>query len=349
MAVTLLTRRAPSRLKLAAAGMVLALACAPLTRAAVKVPESAVAADTFLVAHVNMSKIDPVQIDAAIKAVMGANAPAVNKGMDEYKDKFKEMTDAGVESLTIFASGDPTGDKEPIGLAYAKLKPGADHAAAEAKFKEEQAKEAAKHPDQKGDEADVTWEGDYMVLHKKGTDLPKGGDGARAKMFTEAFSSTDKALDVVFVPTDPIRAKMQEHAKEAGAGGPPWAKDAAEAAAAAKSASIGVTLGESPSLDVMVNAADEAGAKKLADATTEGANMLKAQAAQLKQAGPQLAPMADAMNAIAGSLVPKQDGAKVSLMIDAKTVGPAVGQIVPMFMGGAGGAGAPPAKSGSGL
>jgi hypothetical protein len=348
MAITLLKpRRASSRLKLAA-GMVLTLACAaPVSRAAVTVPESAVGPDTFMVAHVNMTKVDPAQIDASIKAVMGPAAPAVNKGMDEYKDKFKEMTDAGVESLTIVASGDP--DKEPVGVGYAKLKSGADHAAAEAKFKEEQAKEAAKHPDAKPDEADVTWEGDYMVIHKKGEALPKGGDSARAKQFAEAFSATDKALDIVFVPTDKIRTQMKEQAKQA-AGGPPWATAAAEAASDAKSASIGITLGETPSLDVMINAADEAGAKKLVDATNEAANMLKAQAAQFKQAGPQLAPMADAMNAIAGSLQPKQDGAKVTMAIDAKTVGPAVSQLIQTYFAGAGaGGGAPPAKGGSGL
>src|SRR5205807_797114 len=110
-------------------------------------------------------------------------------------------------------------------------------------------------------------------------------------------------------PTDKVRAKMKEQAAGAAGNGPPWMKDASDAAADAKSMSLGITLGESPMLELLVTAADDAGAKKLADAAAQGAAMLKGQAAQFKQQGPQHAPIVDSMTAIADALNAKHDGA----------------------------------------
>jgi hypothetical protein len=284
----------------------------------------------------SIPKIDPASVEAAAKAMMGPSFAAVQEGLTKYKEKYEEMTQSGAESVSIVVTGKPE-DKEPNAAVYVKMKPGADHAAAEKKLREAQAKE-------KGDDMDISNEGEFLVMRKKGVEPIKGGQADRAATFAQV-GNTDKALSVVFVPTEAFRAKMKQPAGEQM---PDWGKAAQQFVADSKWMKLDVALGDSPNLGVTLEAADETGAKGIADAVTKGSEQLKAQAAAL-QGSPQGAPIAQAFTGLAEAMKPTQNGSKVTLSVDGKVIGPAVGSMLPFMMGAAGGAGGRPAKPGGGL
>jgi hypothetical protein len=319
------------------AALTLALIGARVQAEGVKLPASAIGAETFAIITMSIPKMDPASVEAAAKAVMGSSFASVQDGLTKYSEKYKEMSDSGAETVSIVVTGKPD-DKEPNASVYVKMKPGADHAAAEKKIREAQAKEPG------GDDMDITNEGDFLVMRKKGAEVIKGSEGERASTFSQV-ANTDKALSVVFVPTEAIRAKMNQPVGEAT---PEWGKAAVPLLAASKWMSLDVSLGETPNLGVTLQAADEAGAKGIADAVAQGSQQLKAQAAQLQQAGPQAAPMAQAFSGLADSLKATQSGSKISMSIDGKVIAPAVANLLP-FMMNAGGAGGPPRKPGGGL
>jgi hypothetical protein len=327
-----------------------ALFCLRSMAADPAIPASGITNDTFLVVHMVGAKVDPASVEAAARSVLGANfPPQAQEGLAKYKEKYDEYAKAGAESVTMVVSGDPTKDtatSKPQPLIYLKLKPGSDHAAVEQKIRADEAKEG------KGDDkTEISHEGDYLVMREKGTPPPGSSpaNADRAKLFSDAMSGADKAVAFAFVPTDALRDKMKQEAANAGPGSPPWAKSLAPLLADGKWARADLSLGDNPTLGVTLLAADENSAKQINDITIQAAGQLKAMADQLKQAGaqnPQYASMATSMGALADALKPTQDGAKVKLSVDGKTVGPAVMSMVMMFGGQAGGA---PRPGGGGL
>lgn len=311
-----------------------------------KLPEKAIADDTFLVVHIDAAKLSPESIDQTLTAVLGAQAGMAQQGMADYRAKYKQMIDAGAESITITAGGPVGGDKEPIGAGYIKLKPGADHAAFEKMIREEQAKNAK---DQAKD-MEVANEGDFMIVHEKGKALPTAGSADRAKMFGDAMKGDSKAVVLAFVPTPEIRAKMKEEMQDK-ADTPDWAKGAGPLLADSKTMTVDFTLGAAPVIGVKVAAADDASATKLTGIADAGKKQLQGMADQMKQAGPQGAAMAGTFSALADSFKTTSTGSTVAVSIDAAKVGPAVAQMLPMIMMGrnmGGGPGAGP-KPGGGL
>jgi hypothetical protein len=314
------------------------------------IPASGIGNDTFLVVHMNGAKVDPASVEAAARSILGANfPPGAQDGLSKYKEKYEEYSKAGAESVTMVVSGDPTKENtRPQPLIYVKLKPGTDHATVEQRIRADEAKEG------KGEQqTEFSHEGDYLVMREKGTPAPaSGGGGAnadRAKLFSDAMSGADKAVAFAFVPTDALRDKMKKDAANAGAGAPPWAASLAPLLADSKWLRGDLSLGDSPTLGVTLLAADENSAKQISDVTVQAGQQLKATADQLKQAAaqnPQFAQMATSMGALADALKPTQDGAKVKLNVDGKTVGPAVMSMMMMFGGGPGGA---PKAGGGGL
>ena len=318
------------KLSRATAALALALVCVRVQAEAPQLPATAIADDTYAVATMSVAKVDPTSLEAAAKAVLGQNFAMAQGGLAKYKEKYAAYSDSGAESVTFVMSGDPEQKKEPV--AYLKLKPGADHAAIETKIRADQAKEG------KADETDFSNEGDFLVMRKKGSDLPKGGAADRAKTFTEILGAADKALTIAFTPTDAIRAKMKQDMK-ADPNSPPWAQSLTPLLADSKSVMLEVSLGDAPKIGLALQAADEAGAKGIVDAAGQGAAQLKTNADQMRQGGAQLAGMADSLGALADALKPTQYGSKVTLSLDGKTIGPVVSNFLPfLMMGGGGGA-----------
>jgi hypothetical protein len=89
-------------------------------------------------------------------------------------------------------------------------------------------------------------------------------------------------------------------------------------------------------LELSVQAADADGAKTLANSIDQGLQMLKVRTQQLgQQAGaPQLISIPTVLAALTDSLKPKQEGTKVSLNIEGKLLAPAIGNLIPMLIGG---------------
>ncbi len=324
-----------SRLTARAALLAAVLMCARVQAAAPQLPASAIADDTYMVGTISVAKLDPASLDAAAKAVLGAQAAMVADGLAKYKAKYDEYAGSGAESVSFVLSGDPNQDKKPEPVVYVKLKAGTDHAAIEKKVREAEAKEG------KPDEMDITHDGDFMILHKKGTELPKGGAAERARDFALMMGSAEKAVTLAFKPNDTIRTKMKQDLKP-DASKPAWAQAMTPLLADSKWAVVDAQLGDAPMIGLTVEAADEAGAKGITDAVVQGGQQLKTQADQLKQGGPQFAGMSDALSSLSDALKPTQAGSKVSLNIDAKAVGPAVTNLLPFLMMGAGGGGGQP-------
>lgn len=320
-----------SRLTARAAVLSMALVCGRANAAAPQLPASAIAEDTYVVATINVAKLDPASLDAAAKAVLGAQAGMVADGLAKYKAKYDEYAGTGAESVTFVMSGIPNepGKASPEPVMYVKFKPGSDQAVAEKKVREAQTK------DGKPDEMEITHDGDFMVMHKKGAEMPKSPSADRARAFAEILGDAEKAVTVAFNPTDKIRENMKKDLK-ADATKPAWLQAMAPFLADSKWAVVDARFGELPTIGVTLQAADEAGAKAITDSVMQGGQQLKAQGDQMKLAGPQFAGMADAMTSLSDALKPMQSGSKVSLNIDAKAVGPAVSNLLPfMMMGGA--------------
>jgi len=172
------TRTMP-RLRARAAVAALALAALVCTRGAradvPQLPANAIGDDTFVLVHVDASKVDPDTIDKTLKAVLGPQAAMAQAGMADFREKYKHVVDAGAQSITITASGPVADGKEPNGIAYLKLKPGTDHAAVEKMIREEQAKSGK----EEGKDMEIANDGDFMIMHKKGTPLPTSGSSDR--------------------------------------------------------------------------------------------------------------------------------------------------------------------------
>ena len=326
--------RKMSRLTARVAVLSLALMCGRVNAAAPQLPASAIADDTYLVATISVAKLDPASLDAAAKAVLGAQAAMVADGLAKYKAKYDEYAGTGAEAVTFVLSGTPQqeGKPDPEPVVYVKFKPGSDQAMAEKKVREAQAKEG------KPDEMEITHEGDFMVMHKKGTEMPKSPSADRARAFAEILGNAEKAVTFAFNPTDKIREDMKKALKP-DASKPAWVQAMSPFLGDSKWTLIEAKFGETPTIGMTIQAADEAGAKGISDAVAQGGQQLKAQADQMKQAGPQFAGMVDAMSSLADVLKPVQAGSKVSLNIDAKAVGPAVSNLLPFLMMGAGGGG----------
>jgi len=320
--------------------IVLALACARVQAAGVDLPPSAVSGETFAIAKLDVSKMAPAALEAAAKVVMGPNAQMAQGAIEKYKAQYDEYAKSA-ESATFVMTGDPGTQKDIQPIVYVKLKPGSDHAAVEKKIREDQAKNG------KGEEMDISHEGDFVVMRKKGSAAPNGsGDAGRASGFADVLNKSDKAFTVAILPTEKVRAKMKADAK-GDPNQPAWASTLASNVADSKWMKLELSLGEAPALGATVQAADDAGANGIVTAVGEGSKMLRDQAAQLKQAGqPQLAAMGDAMNGLADALKPNQSGAQVSINVDGKTVGPIVAQFIPLIMNAGGGQ---PRPAGGGL
>ena len=315
----------------AAAALALAVLCARAQAAAPQLPASAIVADTYAVILVDIAKVDPASVQASANALLGAQAAMATEPLAKYKAKYDEFTGIGAATVTIVVGGEMDGPKPPEPVVYVSLKPGSDVAAAEAKVRELQAKEG------KGDQMEVTHDGDFLVLHSKGSELPKEGAADRAKSFTDLIGSGDKAVSIAFIPTDKIRAKMKANIKN-DPNQPPYAAALGTNLSDSKSLVIDLKLGDAPTIGMTVDAADDAGAKGISDAITAAGTDLKTKAAQMKAGGEQFAPMADAMTSLADALKPAAAGSKVSLSLEGKIIAPAVANLLPFIMGAAGGA-----------
>jgi hypothetical protein len=312
----------------------LALWNSPVRAALPELPTSAVVADSFLVVHVDGSKIDSASLDQSVQVILGPAAGSVAPKLQMFKDELKEMTEAGAESLTVVASGDPKA-AEPAVTGFVKLKPGTDHAAFQQKMRDEQAKEA-QAAGGKTPEMDIKDDGDFVIVRDKNSPVSEAAaDPDRAKKFAAAFPELNKPLGIVFIPTDKIRDKMKDDISH-DQGEPAWVAQISKSVAECQNVSLGVSLGESPVLDLSLQGADEESSKKLADAVDQAAQQLKAQADQMKQAGVQFAAMATSMSDLADGLKPKQEGAKVSIEVQGKVLGPALSNMLPMMLHTAG-------------
>ena len=324
------------RLTARAAVLALAVLCARV-QSAVELPATAITDDTYVVANMSMAKLDPASLEASAKVILGANIAMAQEGLTKYKAKYDDYVSTGAESVTIVMSGDPSQGKEPEPVVYIKMKAGSDHKALEDKIKAEQAKEG------KPQETEISNDGDFMVMRKKGTALPTAGSADRAKSFMDLLGAGDRAFVLSFIPNDKVRAQMKEKLK-ADPSQPAWMQTLSPFMADSKSVVLEAKIGDAPNLGVSVTAADEASAKGISDAVVQGSQQLKEHAGQMKQAGPQFAGMADAFNSLADALKPAQSGSKVELSIDGKVVGPAVSNLLPLMMMGAGGGGPRPAQ-----
>ncbi len=219
--------------------------------------------------------------------------------------------------MTFVLSGDPDKNPAPEPVFYVKFKQGADQAAAEKQIRDE---EGENNPQP----LEITHDGDFMVMRKKGTEPPKVGAEPRAKLFSEALADSDKPVAAVLIFTDVI-AKNLEH--DVAKGAPPAV---ATFANDSKWMRIEAALGDAVKAELTIQTADEDAAKRVADAVTGFGDFMKAHAAQMKQAfaqappHPQIGPMremADLAATIAETLKPQQAGTKVTVSADAKVVG----------------------------
>jgi RNA polymerase sigma factor (sigma-70 family) len=300
-----------------------------------ELPSSAILADTFVLINIDQSKLDANSIDQTVQTLLGPLAGMAAPKVQMIENETKLMTDAGIESLTIVVSGDPTGPVEPAMTGYVKLKPGTDHATVQQFIRNQQLELLPVHGN-KAALLDMSDDGDFIVVRGKGlptSDAP--ADPGRAKQFSSGLSTGNEAVQLVFVHTDKIRGEIKESvSKDPGA--PAWATDLSKTVSECQSAGVGLSLGNSPVLELSVQAADADGAKTLANSIDQGLQMLKVRTQQLgQQAGaPQLISIPTVLAALTDSLKPKQEGTKVSLNIEGKLLAPAIGNLIPMLIGG---------------
>jgi hypothetical protein len=287
--------------------------------APVKLPMNAISEDTFLIATVDLAKVDPTVLAATAKAALGEKAGDADEMLSSYKTKYEKFAGKGAESLTIILRGDPDQQKEPEPVFYVKFKADADHAAVEKQIREEEG-EANPSP------LEISNDGEFMVLRKKGVELPAAGSEERAKLFAEALGDGDKpAIGALIFNAAMIKSMQKDIGHGAPAGMLTVATDS-------KWLRMEMTLGAAVKAQVTIQTADEDAGKRVSDAVTGLGDFIKAQVAQMKQAFAQAPPqavaqmgpigdIADAMSAFAEAFKPTQDGTKVVVTADAKAVG----------------------------
>lgn len=284
-----------------------------------KLPANAIAEDTFFVATVDLAKVEPATLEATAKAALGDKAGDVDDLLTLYKTHHEKYAGKGAESVTLAMRGDPDKQQGPEPIFYVKFKAGADHGEVEKQIREQ---EGENNPEA----LEITHDGDFMVLRKKGAQPPEAGSEERTKLFTDALGDCEKPAVAALIFND---AMVKSIDKDIGHGAPPALADFVKEA---KSLRIELTLGQMVAAEVTIQTADEDAAKRVADAVTGLGETIKAQVAQMKQAfagaPPQVAAqmgpigeIADAMSAVAEAVKPQQAGAKVTISVDAKTVG----------------------------
>ena len=219
-----------------AAVLALGLMCVRAWAGGPQLPATAIGEDTFVVVAINPAKLDAPSLDATVKAILGDNAAIAKDGLEKAKAQFSEMNEAGAEQMTIVVSGkDMVNPPQPI--VYVKMKPGADHAAAEKLIR---AHEVQEHTEA----SEISNDGDFLITRKKGTALPTAASPERTKAFGDAFGNMDKAFSVIFIPTAPIRDQIKQQAAAPGAN--PMIATALPLLADSQWISVEGTLGDAP-------------------------------------------------------------------------------------------------------
>jgi hypothetical protein len=282
--------------------------------AEVALPPDAVGPDTFLVIHIDAAKLSPEAIHQAAAASLGRNADKiVNDQLGDYEQQYQQWTQAGIEETVVIVSG-KSFDQEPQMASYSKLKPGADETAVKKLIQKAVASDSA-----------GAWEaqrkGEYLVAYAKGRAPAKKGDAARTKVFADALAGGgDPALFIAFAPTPALRERMRgeidKHIKQ-DKSAPQALKDLAPTLLASQWLTISATLGPKPSIGPALDAADEASARKLVDASRQGLTVIRqAMADRMRgmDANQQLPLMAH-INHLLDQVQPTQEGAKVTLAL----------------------------------
>lgn len=299
--------------------VVMALGALAAQAAPPKLPANAISDDTFIVATVDLAKIDPAVLTASAKAALGEKAGDADEMLNGYKTRYEKFAGKGAESVTIVMRGDPDQQKDPEPVFYVKFKPDADRAAVEKQIREEEG-EANPLP------MEISNDGEFMVLRKKGVELPAAGSEKRTTLFAEALGDSDKPAVGALIFNAAMIKSMQ---KDVGRGAP---AGALTIVTDSKWLRMEMTLGAATKAQMTIQTADEDAGKRVSDAIVALGDFMKAQVAQMKQAFAQLPPqagaqmaqlgdMADAMSAFAEAFKPAQDGAKVIVTADAKAVG----------------------------
>ena len=301
-------------------------------KAHAELPTTAIGDNTFIVAKVELAKIDPTTLRTTVKALLGDMAAMAEQGLGEYDKKYKELVDAGAQSFALVMDAADT-KNEPEPVIYIGVKAGADiNGLKDAVLKDMAAKPAA-------EQMDVETAGDYLVMHKKGTAIP-AGNGARAAEFNTGFADGgDKALVLVFAPNASLRADLK--AKLVKDAPPPPFNVVAPLLLESKYAAFGVGLGESPAVVANVLAADDVSAQSMLTEANKGIAQLRTQADAMKAQGGPGAMQGGMMTAIADAIKVSQAGTKFTVNVDLKAVAPTLMQIVPMMMMRGAGSAAP--------
>ena len=143
-----------------------------------------------------------------------------------------------------------------------KFQAGADHTAFEKPVREE---EGENNPAA----MEITHDGDFMVMRKKGLELPAAGSEERAKLFADTLGESDKPVVVALIFNDPMIKSIQ---KEIARGAP-----AAVVAIVTDSKwlRIDLSLGETAKAEATIQTADEEAGKRMADAVTGLGDFMK--------------------------------------------------------------------------
>jgi hypothetical protein len=286
-------------------GFGLAMTCmaAPL-----ELPKNAIPDDTFFVATLDLAKATPNEIDATLTAAMGDRAAEAAPFVENYRQAHAAAIAGGAQSATFVFHGDPhNGDTDPI--VYLRYKSGSDHAAAEQQWRNVDGVRGA----------ESSWEGDVMLFRKKGVALPSSGSADRTKLFADGLAASDKAIAAIFAPNTAIVAEFKESASH----GMPrglltLVKDA-------QSIRIELATGASAKVVITLQGVNADAAKRIADALSGFAEMMRAQVDEAKRSGRALAPEAQFMiqtaTALADALKPTLSGDNVTLTADPKVIG----------------------------
>lgn len=281
-----------------------------------KLPVGAIAEDTFLVARVDLAKADPAVLEATAKAALEDKAEVADGLLGPFKEHYPQYKEKGIESAAVVMSGDPDAASEPRSAFYLKLKEGADHAPVEAMIREQAGEKAV-------EKMEIAGDGDFVIVRPKlaeGAEAPPRSE-EREKLFAEAWGdgTPGAAATGVVIFNDAMTAGIERDAQHGAPAG------LVTIVKQSKWLRADVTLGEKPGITVAFRAADDEGAKGIAEALGSVRDMLKAQVATIRglaaNAGPEVADMADAMGAFAEAMDARTSGAEAVLRLDAKAIG----------------------------
>ena len=297
---------------------ILALLLAGSSLRAASLPAEAICEDAVAVIWIDADRLDPAQLEATAKALLGDNAKHLENPIKQLGALREAFTKVGGEALAIVVRGPDERDRSPEPHFVVTFKDGAD-------------------PGVLGDFLKLT-AGDGIAIAPAGKRAliiarrarllpPAGKDGDTADAFSKGLREVgDAPAAVVFVPNANLRRSVATGSAQAAQSGEEFMPGITklykllEHLVACERGVMTSTLGEKAKLSLTLTAKDADGAKTLVASVKPAAETAAKLDELVRDAAGPADPGVMMLSTLLGVIEPKQDGREVTIELEGKNL-----------------------------